>query len=608
MHICLLEIEGFRGVKSGKIVLGPHTVLLGANNVGKSTIVDALGLLFGRDGLVRTLNEYDFYGGTPLPESRIRLRATVTGSDEELSPLLDFESGGILLRWDPVSASVGTFEDRDTTQPCVQIGFSARFDFDNLKVETIRYFVDGEGDPFENPSQVTLIKDSHLQAIGLYLLPWKRTWDQILSFGSELFRRVLRLQDAMPTNSILKLREWLRNPLIHVEEETPFNDIVRNVDRELEEFFGASLGDITYRPTRGDTDAVLNALVPFLSGKGLTKLPLSRHGSGLISLQTLLLLLELGRIRQGTGQPFVLIAEEPELHLHPGHHHRVVSRIRGVASQSIVTTHSPQVAAQYKPEEILVLQNDNGRLLCSPLQERGVPLPDKNAIMRLYTVYRTDICQALMHQSVVIPEGETEFRWFKSLLNACQSTDEWNSYDPDLGINIGEMGLIPTQSSQVAATFEQFNSLIPTVLPLVDGDKPGSDYIRALIRLSSPPRVVAQLPENKALEDLLAWFLSPSEPEQWEALEKMLQYKFEPRTIESLASYLHENKTNWNIHERIVWTLVDWKEPIRRVNWFFRSLRQLAADPEIDLSNWTRVDEHSTSNTTVQRCIFSDDL
>ena len=54
-------------------------VLVGPNNCGKATVIEALALLFGRDRMVRTLTEYDFFGGNPQPTDRIRLIATVTG-------------------------------------------------------------------------------------------------------------------------------------------------------------------------------------------------------------------------------------------------------------------------------------------------------------------------------------------------------------------------------------------------------------------------------------------------------------------------------------------------------------------------------------------------
>jgi putative ATP-dependent endonuclease of OLD family len=60
MHIVRLKISGFRGVHSADITLGRHSVLVGPNNSGKTTVIEALALLFGRDRLVRRLTEHDF--------------------------------------------------------------------------------------------------------------------------------------------------------------------------------------------------------------------------------------------------------------------------------------------------------------------------------------------------------------------------------------------------------------------------------------------------------------------------------------------------------------------------------------------------------------------
>lgn len=44
MEIASLKIENFRGVQSGNIRFSPHTVLVGANNCGKTTVIEALAL------------------------------------------------------------------------------------------------------------------------------------------------------------------------------------------------------------------------------------------------------------------------------------------------------------------------------------------------------------------------------------------------------------------------------------------------------------------------------------------------------------------------------------------------------------------------------------
>ena len=60
MKLLALSIDGFRGIRSARIVFGDHNVLIGANGSGKSTVIDALSLVFGRTRLVRDLTEHDF--------------------------------------------------------------------------------------------------------------------------------------------------------------------------------------------------------------------------------------------------------------------------------------------------------------------------------------------------------------------------------------------------------------------------------------------------------------------------------------------------------------------------------------------------------------------
>jgi putative ATP-dependent endonuclease of OLD family len=41
MEIASLRIENFRGVQNGMIRFSPHIVLIGSNNCGKTTVIEA---------------------------------------------------------------------------------------------------------------------------------------------------------------------------------------------------------------------------------------------------------------------------------------------------------------------------------------------------------------------------------------------------------------------------------------------------------------------------------------------------------------------------------------------------------------------------------------
>ena len=153
MRLLALSIRGFRGVEQTDVLFGHHDVLVGPNGAGKSTIIDALSLVFGRTRLVRDLTEHDFYGSCPEATSRIRIVATVAGFDGDDPELNDtwFREGRAVPKW--WNSSTGEVEPEFGEHApilCAQIAFAARFDLEELQIESIRYFHDDDKieDPF----------------------------------------------------------------------------------------------------------------------------------------------------------------------------------------------------------------------------------------------------------------------------------------------------------------------------------------------------------------------------------------------------------------------------------------------------------------------------
>jgi putative ATP-dependent endonuclease of the OLD family len=60
-----ITIENFRGIARGVVEFPGHTLLVGGNNVGKSTVCEALDLVLGTERLFRRpiVDEHDFHNG-----------------------------------------------------------------------------------------------------------------------------------------------------------------------------------------------------------------------------------------------------------------------------------------------------------------------------------------------------------------------------------------------------------------------------------------------------------------------------------------------------------------------------------------------------------------
>jgi len=265
MQIADLRIENFRGIRTGHVRFGSHSVFVGPNNCGKTTIIEALALLFGRDRMVRTLTEHDFFGSDPQPTDRIRLIATIIGFEDD-DPAEHGEwfrdDRGVPKWWNSAVGVVSATRDDPVWPLACQIGFCARFDRPELEVETVRYFHDDDtiGDVFIDEARVA-VPGRLIRDVGFFLVPASRTWDRVVSFGSELFRRVVASAGGQPAESVLGERDRLRAPKQPLEADPHLAPIVTQLNAELAGFFRPG-PTLQLRVTATDSDGLLEAVVP----------------------------------------------------------------------------------------------------------------------------------------------------------------------------------------------------------------------------------------------------------------------------------------------------------------------------------------------------------
>ena len=114
MEIRQIDIKNFRGIKSGKLLLAEHTALVGDNNTGKSSILEAIDLVLGPERIRRhpVINEHDFYAGEYLDRDGnpilVKIEVIITGlsTDQQrhfwdhIDPqLIKLKNGTLLYLW-----------------------------------------------------------------------------------------------------------------------------------------------------------------------------------------------------------------------------------------------------------------------------------------------------------------------------------------------------------------------------------------------------------------------------------------------------------------------------------------------------------------------------
>jgi len=609
MQIAELRIRGFRGVQDARIRLASHNVLIGPNNCGKTTIIEAIALLFGRDRLIRELTEHDFFGSNPAAADRINIVATIIGfaGDDPNRHANWFREDRAVSKWfDPADGSLHAARTQAASKLACQVGFAARFDRDDLAVDVIRYFHDDEdvGDVFDT-EVVKRVPAQLVRDIGFFLVPANRTWDRTISFGSELFRRVVSSIGGQPAAAVLAERGRLRVPEQPLESDPGLTSIVGNVEAELKNLLGKTVG-LKLRLTATDSEAVLDAVMPHYSIENRHQIPARRQGSGLVSLQHLLLLLHFGHMRAEQRQSFLLAMEEPELHVPPSLQRKLIHRIRSLSTQTIIATHSPIVASACDPTSLMVLHNHDGALQASKLLSAPLPRNAPNWKRTLYVVRRQDTVTALMHDRVLVPEGRTDFDLIQLMVSADETrrvTAVQNNNQPEFGSLVGA---VPTHDGQVQGVFEELSKIHHSVVCLIDGDNAGNGYAANLAALQTPPTTVLQWPADWHIEDVVGWIANPDAATVLPWLSAALGVQF--ATVAAFVAHMKTlprdggAKGDPVAYEMMVETLADSDPCLQRMRVLLHRLAEACLGGVVDPIGWART-ATSTARTRVFRFV-----
>ncbi len=609
MKILALKIDGFRGIQHAHIMFDDHTVIIGPNGSGKSTVIDALSLVFGRSKLVRDLTEHDFYGSCPTATSRIRIIATLggfEGNDPDRHYTWFREGRAIEKWWNPQTGQAEAERSEQATELCAQLAFAARFDLEELTIEQIRYFHDDDGmeDVFQEDGvqqfPIRLFND-----VGYYVLPVRRTWEATVSFASELFRKAVATLGGVPAETILDERDRLRRPDAPLEMDGRIRPLVQRINSQIEQLMPQA-PQLKLRLTSTDSESLLRALVPHYCAANDIELPAGRHGTGLLSLQTFILLLEMGRERRRQGLAFMLAMEEPELHVPPGLQRRLIKQTVSIAGQTICTSHAPRIAAFFPATNVQLLESREGGLASTPLLEKPLGGDATAWERKFYHDDRGKVIEALMHSRVLVPEGRSEYEWFRLLADVVETGDRALLADrnevPPFGAVVG---VAPTRDAQVIGTFKRLRKLRSGVYVLVDGDRPGDDYIGLLLELDTPPDIIIQWPDDWKIENVICWILEAGDNSIIDEMKQRLDnHNFD--SLDELEALFEINegagrlKTDYLAYEEIASIIRDHEECLARAEALLDTIT-FACFGRYEESERLDLDERSTEDCTVLR-------
>ena len=552
--------------------------MIGDNNTGKSTVLEAIDLVIGPDRLSNRspIDEHDFYMGRYLPEKstesasgtdttksdgndiddtsdndaetdgeaaakeefstpQIRIEATITDlSDEQTARFNDYVEW-----WDTVACSFYTESslkgvDSDAIVAALRVAFIGEYVDNDDDFEGRTYFARSLEES-DNP-QVFSRRDK--QYCGFLYLRSLRTGRRALSLEhGSLLDIILRLKEIRPkmwesTISGLASFDVASNP------ELGISGVLESINTALSKYVPKEWGVEPHLRvtalTRDHLRKVITAFIP--TGKEGHAAPYYRQGTGTINMLVLAMLSQIAEDKQNV----IFAMEEPETAIPPYAQKRIVHELRKLSAQSIFTSHSPYVLEEFGLDETVVLSRPgDGRL-----SQASVSLPDSVKHKRYRQEFRTRFCEGLLSRRILLAEGVTEATAIPAVALRLAELDstKYSSLEA-LGICTIDAG----SDTQIADLGGLYRSLNKTVYGICDKQSAeGEATIKAQVdELFMHPEkgfenLVLKNTTTQALErfaDLLDW------------PQHLLQKYPDPKkdVVEAITDYFQWAKGNWGI-------------------------------------------------------------
>ena len=385
-----IRINGFRSIRSLQMPLGRSSVLLGANNCGKSTVLKALELALSDEIAVQKedfhLNEKAEFGDelwvdvrfVPLNKGSKRFSAFQIGWQKEFDGLIRRDH--YKREYFAFRTKFQRFSDGTITKQRFIIN---HWDREKLGEElqdvphSLQFVsIDAEENLREDLKNENSFVSRMVSGLGSALKKHPDYADKPI----EDLRSVLD-----------SLCQTLEGPGTRLPEE------VSLTADNIEEFFSL---------VKSDSEKI----IPFsaLQGKG------SQKSVAILSIVTLVDLLAKQAALQERPLFMLIAAEEPEIHLHPNAQRALMTQLKALSHQFIVSTHSPYVASVCEPYEFRSMQRDGENIQVRWLPQNIDPL-EARAIKRLILRFRGE---TLFARGLIFVEGVTEEQLIRGMFQA----------------------------------------------------------------------------------------------------------------------------------------------------------------------------------------------
>ena len=424
MRVVRLTINRFRNVKDATLHFGGHTLFIGPNNVGKSTLFEALDLVLGPDRLAKlpALDEFDFYNAEHLDDQdqpiplRVEVVLTIVSAEVQNT------CGAHLEFWFEAEQRILTrgeagLANAPKTVPCLRLETVGKYDPDEDEFEAHTYYSHGI---FKADGSLETVSRPIKRMIGFVYLRTLRTGSRALSLERnsllDIILRVQGVRTGLWERSIDRLRA-LKPPIGNdAQELTP---VLRNIEERLAQYIPLQApGDATGLFVSQLTREHLRKTLSFFLSTNFDQSPVPFQESGTGTLNTLVLAL-LSFIADAKAGNAIFAMEEPEIALPPHTQRRIANYLLNDTAQCLVSSHSPYVIEKFDQSQIQVLRRDNAATLTGTPIVSAASLKPKHYKRHA----RRGVAEAMLGKGVIVAEGVTEFATLQAAAQKLEESD-----------------------------------------------------------------------------------------------------------------------------------------------------------------------------------------
>ncbi len=403
MKLKKITIKNFRGIKEIDLPLGDVTYLIGENNCGKTTILDAIKLSLSRSVTRKgSFTEYDYH----LPD-----KATQPSTADPIE-IKFYYLEDINDRWEPsISQKLEKVIQVDSNGfNSVIFRVTSKYDASIGDFSTQWDFLDLNESPLTGQGRDQRFLFNLLQLSPVFYLFALRDAAQEFRPKSQFWGPFVR-----SVNMSQETQEQLENDLSELnqrilESQTSFVGVKGHLERigQLIPLANKDSVKIEALPVRV-FELLSKTQVHLTSNSGI-KLPLNRHGEGSQSLAVLFLfdafLHEQGSKEFTEETSPILALEEPESHLHPSAARSLGSFLEEMKGQKIISTHSGDILSNIDLFSIRRLSRKNQSIVVNYLKQDTLT-PDQ--IDKVTYHINRQRGHLLFARCWLFVEGQTEF-------------------------------------------------------------------------------------------------------------------------------------------------------------------------------------------------------